>query len=132
MFKEMNNRVLRAIRAGVNFVAGVYPFNLVMGKWTFGEQITYYGIMDGQFLLAIGEVYKDLKGKLVMDSPLFLTKQKAFILKRLKKKIHYFYWIILIISLIKIYVLYQLGKKALTYYLNKRQSNINLKDEVRS
>ena len=113
--------MLRAVRVFYHFVRGFLPFNFLISKWKYGELITYYGILDGQFLLAIGQVYKDLKGKLVMDSPLFLTKQKAFILKRLKKKINYFYWIILIISLIKIYVLYQLGKKTITYFLNKRK-----------
>jgi hypothetical protein len=55
-----------------------------------------------------------------MKSPKFLTKQKSFIIDKLKIKMNYLYWLLLIILVIKIYALYQIGKKLLkSQYLRK-------------
>lgn len=53
---------------------------------------------------------------------MFLTKQKSFILHKLKTKMNYLYWILLIIFLIKIYVLYKIAKKLVNYYIKKQLS----------
>lgn len=60
-------------------ITSVLPFKYFLNKIKYGDEIKYFGILDGQFLLAIGEVEKDLQGEFLMKNPYYLTKQKAFI-----------------------------------------------------
>jgi hypothetical protein len=70
-------------------------------------------------MLVIGEVEKNLNGELVIKNPYYLTKQKAFIEEKLKKKMNLLYWMILFIIAIKIYALYQICKKMIKMHWKK-------------
>ncbi len=119
IYPTSKNPIIKLFRYIYNLVSSIIPFKYIISKIKYGDEIKYFGILDGQFLLTIGKVEKNLHGELVMKNPNYLTKQKAFIEEKLKKKMNYLYWTILLIMGIKIYALYQIGKKVIKMHWKK-------------
>lgn len=103
-----------------NFITNFIPFKLLLKKTKVGDELKYFGILQGQYLLSIGEVFKTKKGTLKMQNPFYLTKQKGFIEKRLKRKMSYLYWLILAIGLLEIYFLFGLLSLLVKYYRDRK------------
>lgn len=48
----------RFMKSVYNFVIDFIPFRFFLNKTKVGDELKYFGILEGQYLLSIGKVFK--------------------------------------------------------------------------
>jgi hypothetical protein len=103
--------IVAVLKLLYDFILSIFPFNIFKESPKTGERITYYGILDGDYVNVIGEAYLDGEGKMKMENPMYITKQLSFVIKRLKKAYKKTKGIFFILAILQIVAFYYLLKK---------------------
>lgn len=121
------------IKTIINFITNIFPLNFLIPKFKFGENISYYAIMEGQFSLVIGKARLNQQGKVVMKNPFFVTKQAGYIRKKILWKLSKLRIILALLLAIEIIIGYRF-LKWLYFLIRKKfmkKKDINIEQEER-
>lgn len=78
------NLLVRGFTRILKFFESISPLNRFFHIISSGEQLISYAIPDGQYALIIGHMAVDEDKKLVLTGPVYVSKQKSFLVQCIK------------------------------------------------
>jgi hypothetical protein len=101
-------------------MVNIFPFNQIFNKTKIGEEINFYSIKDGQYATVIGEMYKTRANKVVIDKPMYVTKQKSYIETKLHRRKKNVRFLVILFGLVLFYLIQKFIRKGYKYLLKKQ------------